>query len=402
MRDEGAEMLNKEFFSSLRTRGEELGEQIILWRRILHEIPELRMDTPKTEAEIVRVLREIGIEDVKGGVGGHGVVAVIRGGMPGGCLAIRADCDGLPIKEETGLPFASKNGNMHACGHDAHTAMALGAAKLIYENRKNLCGSVKLIFQPYEEGDGGAKLMIADGVLKSPKVDAIVALHNHPTPYKDCKAGDVLITSEAITANIYSYEAHFHGTPAHVCLSATAKNPIYMAARAVSEIAALAKETRDAVCAVTVIDGGVRNNVIPEACSVFGTIRTFQREVQEDIKKKVFKILHDAADCFGGEVNIKTTIDLMDTKIDSELYERFVKTAQSVYPEHKRINLSERDMIGEDLARYADIVPAMYFKLSTMPDDAPYPLHHPRFDVNESALHVGSVLFAAFAFSWQE
>lgn len=393
-------MTNGNFLDSLRLRGEEISGEIISWRRIFHRIPELRMDTPKTEAEIVRILRDIGISDVKSGVGGHGVVALIQGQMPGGCLAIRADCDGLPIKEETGLPFASENGNMHACGHDAHTAMALGAAKLIYENRALLRGSVKLIFQPYEEGDGGAKLMIADGALEG--TDAIVALHNHPTPYGECKAGDILVTDDPITANIYAYEAKFHGTPDHVCLSATAKNPIYMAARAVSEISELAENTPDAVCAVTVINGGVRNNMIPETCTIAGSVRAFSRDIHEDVKKKVIDILKKSADRFGGGVEINTTIDLMDTKINPELYERLTHIAKCVYPEAKQIRLCERDMIGEDFARYANLIPAIYFKLSTIPNGTPYPLHHPKFDVNESTLHIGSVLFGAFALSWQE
>ncbi len=238
----------------LKERGEEIKKDIITWRRSLHKIPELRMDTPKTEKEIVRILKEISVDKIESGVGGHGVCAIIEGELPGKCLAIRADCDGLPIKEETGLPFASENGNMHACGHDAHTAIALGAVELLSEVRHLLRGCVKFIFQPYEEGDGGAKLMIADNVLKNPDVDAIIALHNQCIDM-DCLPGDVFVTSSPITANIYSYEATFHGTSSHICHADTAVNAVYMACRAVSDISSLPSGNKESVNAVSMIHG---------------------------------------------------------------------------------------------------------------------------------------------------
>ena len=394
--------MNKNEITSLRRRGEEILSDIVRWRRELHKVPELRMDTPETEALIIDFLREIGITDIRSHVGGHGVCATIWGTMPGKCLAIRADCDGLPIKEETGLPFASHNGNMHACGHDSHTAMVLGAAKLLMENRHLLKGSVKLIFQPYEEGDGGARLMIDDGALKNPDVDAIIALHNHCTPDEDYLPGDVLVTREPISANIYAYEAIFHGTTSHVCLSHKSENPIYMACDPVSKIAAMQNSGEDVVNAVTMVHGGVRNNIIPDTCTVSGSIRAFDKSEHNLIKQQVCDIIRDSALSFGGEVEINTTIDLMGTEIDEKLYDVFCDTVNSVYPERKCINLKDRELIGEDFARFANIVPAMYFKLHTKPEGECYPLHHPKFDVNESVLHKGSIIFAAFALTWQD
>ena len=393
-------MLDNSIFDLIRSRGEEISGEVIAWRRILHKIPELRMDTPKTEAEIVNILKSFGITDIQTGVGGHGVTAVIEGAFNGKCLAIRADCDGLPIKEETGLDFASENGNMHACGHDAHTAMALGAAKLIFENRHLLHGRVKFIFQPYEEGDGGAKLMLAAGALEKPKADAIIALHNNCTPDEDYAPGDVLVTDEPISANIYSYEATFLGTTSHVCLSANARNAVYMACDAVSEIAKI-KSSAELVNAVTVVQGGVRNNIIPESALICGTIRAFDTKRHRDVKEKVLGIIRESAKKFGGEVQIKTVIDLMATENSSELYTAFCKTATSLYPDRPPIKLKERELIGEDFARFAKVIPAFYFKLHTKPKNTSYPLHHPKFDVNEDVLHKGSALFAAFALDWQ-
>ena len=394
--------MNLNEITRLRERGEEILGDIISYRRELHKIPELRMDTPKTEALIIDLLRKIGVTDIRPHVGGHGVCAVIQGELPGKCLAIRADCDGLPIREETGLSFASQNGNMHACGHDSHTAMALGAAKLLMENRHLLKGSVKFIFQPYEEGDGGAKLMIADRALKDPDVDAIIGLHNHCTPDEDYLPGDVLVTSEPISANIYAYEAVFHGTTSHVCLANKAKNPVYMACKAVSEIAAMQNGDSETVNAVSVIHGGVRNNIIPDTCTVSGSIRAFDKSEHGSIKQQVIDIINSAAEFFGGRVDINTTIDLMGTDIDGKLYSAFCRTVNEVYPERKCVALKERELIGEDFARFADIVPALYFKLYTKPEGECYPLHHPKFDVNESVLHKGSTVFAAFALMWQD
>ena len=143
-------------FEELRKQGEALEPKLIRYRRDFHSFPELKMDTPVTEEKIVSYLRSIGISEIRTGIGGHGVAAVVRGALPGKCLAVRADADGLPIREETGLPFAAQNGNMHACGHDFHMAAALGAAELVFRHRKQLRGSVKFIFQPYEEGDHGS------------------------------------------------------------------------------------------------------------------------------------------------------------------------------------------------------------------------------------------------------
>ena len=394
--------MDNKVFASLRNRGDEILDDIIRWRRTLHSIPELRMDTPKTEALILEFLHEIGVKDIRHHVGGHGICATIQGELPGKCLAIRADCDGLPIKEETALPFASQNGNMHACGHDSHTAMALGAAKLLIEKRHLLKGCVKFIFQPYEEGDGGARLMINDGAMKNPDVDAIIALHNHCTPDEDYIPGDVLVTSKPISANIYAYEATFQGTASHVCLSDKAKNPIYMACDAVSKIAAMQESAGETVNAVSMVHGGVRNNIIPDKCTISGSIRAFDKAEHEVIKQKVFDIIHDSARSFGGRADISTAIDLMGTEIDKKLFDIFCNTVNRVYPERKCIMLKERELIGEDFARFANIIPAMYFKLHTKPNGQCYPLHHPKFDVNESVLNKGSVLFAAFALAWQD
>ncbi len=384
--------------SDLLRQAQQLSSEIIRWRRHLHTIPELKMETVQTEAYIAGILKELGVEDIRTGIGGHGICATIKGALPGPCLAIRADCDGLPIQEETGLPFASKNGNMHACGHDAHTAMALGATKLLLAHRDQLRGTVKMIFQPYEEGDGGAKAMIDDGVLEG--VDGIIALHNHCTPDEDYAPGDILVCPDSTSAGIFAYEATFHGPGGHVCHSRSLPNPVYMACRAVARIAALPEPGPETVNAVTVISGGARNNIVPDSCTIAGSVRAFDRDNHNKMRQQVLQILEEES--AEGSVEIRTTIDLMATRIDPELYGRFCKVVDRLCPENPCIQLKKRDMIGEDFARFADRLPALYFFLHTRPENSCYPLHNPKFDVNEAVLYKGSAVFAAFALHWQE
>lgn len=394
-------ILNAEEQALLRKRGSEILDDIIAWRRTLHAMPELRMETIKTEAFIVKTLQELGVEEYRTGIGGHGVCAVIRGVLPGKCLAIRADCDGLPIREETGLPFASQNGNMHACGHDAHTAIALGAVKLLLEQRARLRGIVKFIFQPYEEGDRGASLMMEDGVLENPHVDAIIALHNHCAPDDSYRLGDVLVMDAPTSANIYAWEATFHGPGSHVCLSRKTPSPVYMACDAVSQIAALPEPVSETINAVTVINGGARNNIVPDSCTIAGSIRAFDTQLHRTMRNQVTEILQQAASRRNGSVEIKTTIDLMATQVDHALYTRFCETVDALYPERPSRPLKARDLIGEDFARYADRLPALYFFFHTRPDGSCYPMHNPKFDVDERVLDKASVLFTAFALNWQ-
>ncbi|MBO4411962.1 MAG: amidohydrolase [Lachnospiraceae bacterium] len=386
----------------LRKEGESLQEKLVGYRRALHACPELQMETPETERRIVQFLRETGIDKIRSGVGGHGVTAMIRGSLPGKCLALRADMDGLPIKEETGLPFASTNGSMHACGHDFHMAVVLGAAELLFRHRAELRGDVKLIFQPYEEGDGGAKRLIAEGVLRDPKVDAILGFHNGCHLDSGYRAGDVLVTPKPTSANIFAFKATFSGNGGHVCLSRERVNPLYAAAEAVSAIRALSLAHPDAIVAVTVCHAGVRNNVIPETCVIEGSLRSFDREEQAALEKEVRRIADEAGRNAGADVRLDVTIDVMSIKNDRAMYERFKEIAASVYPESGTRLLDPVSFIGEDFARYTEEIPGYHFFLCARPEGSPYPHHSPKFDVDESVLSKGSILMAAFALGWQE
>ena len=393
---------------TLRTRNdaEMLRDQIIGWRRAFHEIPELQGDTPKTEALIAKILQEIGIEEIRTGVGGHGVTAVIRGALPGKCLAVRADCDALPVREETGLPFASKNGCMHACGHDAHTAMALGAAALLWERREELRGSVKFIFQPYEEGGQGALSMIRDGVLLDPAVDAMIALHIGNIMGTEYESGDVVLTSAPSSANIYGFKAAFRGKGTHLASLEQGTSPLPMASRAVLLLEKMNREEKARgehfAAAVTMIHGGVRNNIVPDECTVEGSIRSFDRRKHLDFIARFQEACQKIAEECGGTVRFETVTDVPCTENDPALYSRFSAIAGSVVPpEHLKI-LEKAPLMGEDFAHFSEKVPSLYFYYCSKPEDGPcYPHHHPKFDIREDDLPLGSALFAEYALRWQ-
>ena len=393
-------------YQKLLADAEAIRDPLIQWRRYVHQHPELQMDTPLTERYICDVLASFGISDICAGVGGHGVTALIQGGKPGKCLAIRTDCDALPIREETGLPCAADNGNMHACGHDAHTAAGLGAARLLWENRAQLTGSVKLIFQPFEEGDGGARAMLADGVMENPTVDAAIGFHTGNIMGEQYRSGDVVFTHQPDSANIFSFKVTFRGKSAHVCTPHLGVDAVFMACSAVMNLQEIMNRERDpndnAILSVSTIHGGQRNNIISDTCVIEGTVRGFRREDHRRYVNRIREICESVAVMMRGSVDFETTVDLMATEIDRTMYEKFAAVAgRMVSPDRVRLY----DPVapgGEDFARFAELVPAMHFYVCSRPASGPcYPHHHPKFDIDESTLPLSAALFAAFALTWQ-
>jgi len=385
--------------SEIAEEAEGIRQELISWRRAFHRIPELKMETIQTEKLLVEILQRLGADEIRSGIGGHGVSAMVHGSFPGPVIAIRADCDGLPIKEETGLPFASTNGNMHACGHDAHTAMALGALKICLEHRSELHGSVKFIFQPYEEGDGGAKAMIQAGVLEG--VCEILALHTGNIMGKEYCSGDVVYPQKYASANIWAFKAVYTGKGAHVCKPQEANSPLIMAAEAAirvrDEAAVKREEDRPVIAAVTMIHGGVRNNIVPETCEIQGSVRAYSKQIHRELKEQIQSILKESAENNRGTVQIEDMVDLMSCVNDDLMKERFIRAAATVVEENKLLLQQEPVSMGEDFARYADLIPAFYFYLCSKKKGCDHPHHHPGFDIDEEVLPTGAALFAAYA-----
>ena len=250
----------------IEKQARDLNETVVALRRELHAHPELEHDLPFTESVVVRELSKLGLDEIKSAQGkGHGVFATLKGGKPGKVLALRADMDALPVKEETGLPFASENGNMHACGHDAHVAMLLGAARLLAESRAELAGTVRFIFQPSEETVWGASSMIDSGALENPRVDEIIGLHTGNI-WSDLEPGQIGWKAGPFMAATTTFRILLEGRGGHGAMPHLAVDPIVMAAEVISQIQTLVSREVSpfdpAVVTIGKIEGGTAHNVI--------------------------------------------------------------------------------------------------------------------------------------------
>lgn len=395
---------------SIREEAKQLQPQLVQWRRMFHQCPELKMDTPVTAGKIVDILREIGIQEIRTGIGGpdgNGVAAVIRGEQPGKCLGIRADCDALPIREETGLPFASQNGNMHACGHDAHVAMALGAAKLLWEHRSELKGSVKFIFQPFEEGGNGAEAMINDGVLEDPKVDAMIALHIGNTGGDNARCGEIhyhpLVSSFCSTHFLVDVK----GKGSHAGFPQDSKDPLLASCYMITQIQALlSRETRPGIpviLGVNTLHSGDRFNVIPETAHFEGSLRTYLLDGTDHYMRRITEVCQGVAAGLGCTVQVIRDRTVPGVRNDQTMTEILKREAAKIVGEDKVVLVDHLKPAGEDFSSFSEKVPSVYFFLNaTFGDGRDYPHHNSKFDIDERVFWEGTGTFASVALHWQD
>ncbi len=393
-------------------------QKVIQWRRELHENPELSNREFETAAKIAKILNSLDFDSVKTKVAHTGVVGTLVGGKPGPVIALRADMDGLPVEEKTGLPFASKakgefNGNpvnvMHACGHDTHMAMLLGAAQVLADNRAELAGTVKFIFQPAEEGppvgeEGGAKLMIDEGVLSGPNApEAIIGLHAWPG-----KTGALYYRSGALMAAAESLFISVEGVQTHGSSPWGGVDPIYVSSQIMTALQGIPSRFLDitkgpAVITIGSIHGGVRGNIIPDKVEMMGTIRTFNAEVRDVLHDKMHKAVQGIADAAGAKVTIETHGYTPVTGNDPALLRKMMPTLQWAAGEE---NVLESRLItgAEDFSRYQEKIPGLFLMLGTndpgvAPEDSPSN-HSPFFSPNEAALMTGVRALVGFAFDY--
>jgi amidohydrolase len=360
-------------------------------------------------------LRALGYE-VRTGVAKTGVVAILRGGKPGPVVALRSDIDALPVTEETGLPFASTEraqfngrevGVMHACGHDFHMAMLMGAAEVLAGLKADLPGTVKLIFQPAEEGapageEGGADLMVKEGVLENPKVDAIFGLHVGITPLE---AGSISFRPRGIMAASDTLSITVRGRQTHGAMPWAGVDPVVVAAQIVLGLQTIISRQADlttapAVITVGTIEGGNRSNIVPDEVRMTGTIRTFDSDMQKKIHAEITRTVEHIAEAGGAKAEVKITIGNSVTYNDPALTDRMTPSLKRVAA--GTFNPNAQVTTGaEDFSEYQKHVPGLFFFLGIAPKGtAPASWaanHSPRFNPDESALITGVRALASVA-----
>jgi len=375
-----------------------LVDWLIEIRRDVHAHPEIGLQETRTAAKVAEELQRLGLE-VKTGVGMTGVIGLLEGGSPGSTLAIRADMDALPISEQTGLPFASKNkGVMHACGHDGHVAMALGAARVLAGLRASLTGNVKFIMQPAEENYGGAKDLVEEGVLENPKVDGIIALHidAHESVGKlTIKAGPLGAAADVFMVSINGKGGH--GSEPQACV-----DPIHIAAHAVTAIQSMIPRTFDArepvVVSVCSIQGGSAFNVIPDSVHFGGTVRTLSEERRAEIPEKLEGIVRGITATFGATYDFTYIHGAPVTANEPGMTELMSGVARELWGDDNVVEMEKPLMGSEDYCYYLQKVPGVMGMLGAGKDvGETYPAHHPRFDFDERCLSFGVELLAATA-----
>jgi amidohydrolase len=383
-------------------------EQVVEWRRWLHQNPELGNREFNTAAYIAEALREMGLEP-KTGIAHTGVVAVIEGGKPGPMVALRADIDALPVRERTGLPFASQARGeyrgkevdvMHACGHDAHISMLLGAARVLIAVQDELPGSVMLIFQPAEEGapvgeEGGAELMLKEGIWAEEKPEAVFGIH------VGIGVGDsrVVATPGPAMAASDRFEIRVKGRQTHGAMPWNGVDPIVTAAQIVLGLQTIASRQVDVTQAPSIIsigriEGGVRNNVIPDEVELEGTIRTFDAAMRESIHERIERTARNIAAAAGAEIDFELDLGYPALINDPDLYEKMLPTLQRV----TSVARGKPHTTAEDFAYFAMETPGLYVNLANGPvgGDPRFaaPNHSPKFDMYEPNLEIGVRVFA--------
>lgn len=371
--------------------------KIISWRRDLHQIPELGLDLPKTTEYIRKVLDEMGIE-YHTLVNGNAIVGLIRGREDGKTIALRADTDALPIKEETGLEFASTNGCMHACGHDGHTAMLLGAAKILNENRHLFKGNVKLLFQPGEEYPGGALPMIEEGALENPKVEAVMGLHNGSI-YKDIPNGKIGVCYGPMMASMDRILIKVKGKGSHGAYPELSVDPIAIAAELITALQTIvSRETKavePAVLSICRIQGGFNQNIIPDEVELEGTVRTLNNDTRKRIARRIEEITKGITTGMRADYEVQYDFKYPPLINSEEFTKFFVESAKKIIPEEDIIEMKEPVMGGEDMAYFLENAPGTFFFLNNPKeiDGVAYPHHNSKFDIDESLFYRGTSLF---------
>ncbi len=410
---------NEVLKSKIAQKAASLESKVITWRRDFHQNPELGNREFKTAEKIAAHLRSLGIE-VQTGVGKTGVVGILKGGKPGPVVALRADIDALPVKERVDIPFASKaegeyNGNivpiMHACGHDTHIAILMGTAEILASIKNELKGTVKFIFQPAEEGppegeEGGAELMIKEGVLTSPKVDVIFGLHINA----QTEVGKIKYRPKGTMAASDWFKIKIMGKQTHGAYPWLGIDPIVTASQIVMGLQTIVSRNVNitesaAVVSVGQINAGVRSNVIPEELTMNGTIRSLDSKVQQMVHFRIKQIATAIAESAGATADVTITNKTAITYNDPSLTEKMIPTLEAVAGK-ENVLLTPAVTGAEDFSFYQEKIPGLYFFLGGAPKGKPIsetaPHHTPDFYIDESGFVLGMKAMSDLTIDYME
>jgi len=387
--------LNSTAGAQLRFEIRALQPQLVEWRRRLHQRPELSFTEHLTAEFISQKLQEWGIKH-QIGIAKTGIVATIDSGKPGLVLAIRADMDALPIQEENQVSYRSKHdGIMHACGHDGHTAIALGTAYYLANHRQDFNGIVKIIFQPAEEGPGGAKPMIEAGVLKNPDVDAIIGLHL----WNNLPLGTLGVRSGPLMAAVEIFECTILGKGGHGAMPHQTVDSIVVAAQIVNALQTIVARNVDPIDSAVVTVGefhaGKAHNVIADTAKMSGTVRYFNPVYQGFFRKRVEQVIAGICQSHGASYDLNYYSLYPPVINDAKIAELVRKVADSVVETPAGVVPECQTMGGEDMSFFLQAVPGCYFFLGSAnpAKNLAYPHHHPRIDFDETALGMGVEMF---------
>ena len=369
----------------------DFAEDMKTWRRYLHQHPELQFDCHKTAAFVVERLKEFGVDEIHEGIATSGLVAIINGQGDGPTIGLRADMDALPMEETTGLEHASTvKGAMHACGHDGHTTMLLGAARYLAETRK-FSGRVALIFQPAEEGGGGAGVMVNEGIMDTFGINEVFGIHNVP----GLDVGHFYSKPGPIMAAVDTFHINIQGRGGHGAYPQETADPIVAAVGIVNAIQTIISRNHDtrneAVCSVTMINSGSADNVIPDTAYVGGTIRTFTPEVQDMIHSRLREIAEGQAAAYSVTADIKIEVGYPATVNNAEKVDFAADVAREVSGEAAVDPNTGMEMGAEDFSYMLNARPGAYFFLGQGEGAG---LHNPNYDFNDDVSPFGASFFA--------
>lgn len=401
----------------IESKAKGISPKLIEWRRHVHQHPELAYNEFKTMEYIAAHLRKIGLE-VTTNVAKTGVVAILKGGKPGPVIGLRADIDGLPVKERVDIPFKStvtadylgtEVPVMHACGHDTHISILMGTAEVLASMKKDIAGTIKFFFQPAEEGApgneiGGAALMIKEGVMDNPKVDVVFGLHIQSS----LEIGNIVYKSGAMMAAADWFSIKIKGKQTHGSTPWTGIDPITIGAQIINNLQTIVSRQEDLTLAPVVItvgkfQSGVRQNIIPEEAELLGTIRTLDSKMQKDVHEKMHKVIDAAAASWGATIELNIDTKTLVTYNDPELVNAMIPSLQKAAG-NKNVQAGRWTTGAEDFSYFGEKAPAFFFNLGGMPKgqdpNKAAPHHTPDFYIDDSMLDVGVKAFCNMVFDY--